>query len=706
MSITIPQGGTVAGRSASVQIDMPDVGAVISRVGSAVAEKMGAIDQEQRAVRVSRAKIEMTKELGLEYQRISQLGDPAQIDAEWKLAEASIRDKFVNQKDEKGRQIWRPNEADALGLTAMDLGAQHAFNLGARNITLHESQQTADWMETRADLTTSAASADPVTMETLLQEGYARIDQRVEKGLILPDEGVTEKQALEAEVMSSRLTTAMAANPYAAQSDLNAGVYDALGPEKVASAKVNIGTAIAAQATADAKAAEAATRARSDALGKAMGKMADGMFAGRLVDGMEYVANATDEMKANPEWPKLEAAYNLFVEIPDLNTKTIVEFNALIAEEKQRKTNGEDWDNKRLTTLIEMRDKRVKGLTTDPKATLVEAGVITPTDLSFDPANPEAFATNLSDAISQNTHARETGQTSRSAIFTNDDRAALKSVLAPGADADAKEALATAIVMGAKGDTAAVLTDLEADPTFSRAVKILSLTGDTEVAKSILRGQQKLDLDTTLKLPRGDQIAYFDDFTGGAFDDASVQLRNELMAAANAIFADKSKGLDMDDPSVVKGMYDASLQVLFGAQSDRNGDYSVGGMHEVNGSKTVLPYGVTLGSVEGAWARLEDELAGRGTVIAAWPNVGAKLDPPPADPLRSFRAASIYDGAVPELGKDPAGRFAALTLRRVGESEVYELMVEKGGRMEPIRIQGTDRAYRFRLKDLVYGVQP
>jgi hypothetical protein len=78
--------------------------------------------------------------------------------------------------------------------------------------------------------------------------------------------------------------------------------------------------------------------------------------------------------------------------------------------------------------------------------------------------------------------------------------------------------------------------------------------------------------------------------------------------------------------------------------------------------------------------------------------------PKAADPLRAFKAASIY-GGVPDMGGDPAAFFEGLTLHRLGETEVYEFHYESGGRMIPVR-QTDGTAYRFRLKDLIRGAQP
>lgn len=702
MSITVPQGGTVAGRSASVQISQPDIGGFVAQQADFVAQKFGQIKAEQRAVVTAQAQLDMTKELGEERLRFEQMTDPAQIDAEWPEVEARIRDKYIGAKDANGNPLLTPQEADALGLTLQDLSGKHALALGERVYKLTDSQAAAAWSSAQLDIVNTAATADPDTMAALIEYGEAAIDRL--PGL-MPDQKETQKQALRAEVANARVISAIDRDPVTALEDLRAGTYDAIGAEAKAQRIATAQAEIDRRAAAEATLAEAEAAKRTDAIGKRLDTIADLSLKGRVVIDEEELKNP--EVQAHPDYPKARAAVALRDEIPNLMTMTLADLDQQIAAEKKRPVT-EEWENQRLVVLQSLRDKKATALTTDPKAALTEAGVIPATDLSFDPDNPEGFAAALAESISLSKHAREKGHTDRSAIFTVEDRAALKSVLAPGADADAKAALATAIVMGAKGDATAVLSDLEADPTFKRTVKILGLTGNEEMAKTILRGQQKLDNDATLELPRADQISIFDDATGNVFADAPVDLRVELMAAAAAIYADGARGIDPTaDPAAAEELYRASLQRLLGAQTDRNGSYTVGGLQEVNGALTVLPYGLPTGAVEGAWSKIEDGLS---QIDPAWWQKEVHLGPEntratPPDPLMPFKVASI-DGGLPDLGKDPAGRFATLTLRRVGESDVYELVREQNGRMVAVPVQGKDYAYRFRLKDLVYGVQP
>jgi hypothetical protein len=722
--ITVPQAGIVAGRSADIRIETPDIGGFVSQAAGAVAQKMGQIDQEQRAVRMSRAKIEMTKALGQEYQRISQLGDPAQIDAEWPQAEARIRDQFLNQKDERGRPVWRPDEADALGLHAMDLGSRQALALGERNITLHQSQQTADWLETRADLTTSAATADPVTMETLLKEGYARIDAQVAAGLMLPDKAVTEKQALEAEVMNARLITAIDQDPAATVAAIDAGTYNALGPEAVAQRRATAQAEVDRRAAAAATAAEVETKKRTDDIGNRLDTIGELTAAGRKVADVDFVLNAPDEVKANPKYPRALARVKLGQEIPNLDLMTPAQLDALIAAEKDREI-VEDWEAERLPTLIEMRDRKATALATDPKGALAASGLPAPEIPQFDPSDTEGWSAALRESLSFDAFQRDKGYSDQSAIFTKEQKTELQAVLAPGADAAPKVALMTAILNGAGGNAGEVLTALEADPVSRRALKVLGTTQDPALTEGILRGQQKLDGKTVVPPSRKEQILAFDAMTGGAFDDAPA-VKAEIMEAALALYADSAAGIDAETTAsegwIADGaaydLYQQSVQRLLGAQPDRTGGLTVGGLQEVNGGLTVLPVGVSVAQIEDSWDAIGNRLAGgvwdtsRGQgewVYAApegfdAPDAELKAEPTADVRLAPFKAASIY-GGVPDLGANPSQMWDMVTPRRVGETDVYELVYEQNGRIFAVPEAGGNGAYRFRLKDLMRGAR-
>lgn len=724
MSITIPQAGSVAGRSADIRgLDQqPDLGGFVADVGAAVAQKMGEVQAKQRAVVVENTRLDMTKELGEERLRFEQMTDPAQIEAEWPEVQARIQEKYINGKDENGKPLLSPEEAQALGLTFKDLGMKHGFALGERTIKLTDSQAVAAWDAARLDIVNTAATADPDTMAALIDMGEAAIDRL--PGL-MPDERQKQKSALRGEVANARATTALDQDPIAFIEAAEAGTYDELGPERVAQLKVTAQAEADRRAAADAKLTEAELKKRDDAIGDRLTQIGDLTSKGRKVSDVDYVRNPTPEVKANPKYPAAAAAVALADEIPDLNVKTVAELDALIAQEEKREITH-DWEHQRLPVLKALRDKKAEALATDPKSALTDIGA--PPLPEFDPADPDSFAAALREAVSFDGWQREKGYSEQQAIFSKSDKASLQAVLAPGADAGPKVALMGAILQGTGGNPTEVLAALEADPVTRRAAKVLGVTQDARLTEAILRGSQKLDGKTVVPPSRKEQILAFDQMTGGVFDDVPA-LKAELMEATLALYADGAAGIDGETTAADKSglnliadesaytLYQQSVQRLLGAQADRNGDLTVGGLQEVNGGLTVLPVGVAVQDVEDGWQLLTDQLNGRvydaalnqtGDMAGADPSAlregFAAPIPEAADPLRAFKTASLY-GGVPDLGKSPGQRFQGLTLRRVGETDVYELVREQNGRLIPVPEVGKDYAYRFRLKDLMRGAR-
>lgn len=711
--ITVPQGGSVAGRSADIRgLDQqPDMGGFISQVGSAVAQKMGQIREQQRTVVVEKTKLDMTKEQGEAYQRVAQLTDPAEIETAWAAEQAALRKKYVNGKDAAGNPLLTPEEADALTLTFDGLAVKHGFALGERTVKLTESQQAAAWSAARLDIVNTAATADPDTMAALVEYGEAAIERL--PGL-MPDQKQAQKEAFRAEVTNARAITALDQDPVGFIAAAAAGTYDPLGGERKAQLMVTAQAEADRRAAAATKQAEADAAARTSALSKRFGEIAGMESKWLKTTDRDYVMNAPAELQAVPGWAEARASIQLNDELPQIDTMTVAELDAQIAAETG-KTYTYDWEAKRLDVLKTKRDKLATEAATDPKAAAIARGVIAPKgSLEFDPSDPTSFAAGVAEAVSHADYLKGKGFATGSAIFTKDQAAPLKEVLAPANDAAPKVAMLGAIIAGTNGNVAPVLGALEADEVTRRTAKVLALTGDTGLATSILRGNQRLQDGQKTVIPPSlkDQVMMFDAMTGGVFDDAP-QLKAEIMEATLALYADGARSIDGETQStdgyVADGaaysLYQQSLQRLLGAQPDNNGALTLGGLQEVNGQLTVLPVGVPVQAVEAAWESVTSRLEGRMAGGAGRGGAGAGATRTDAD-YSAFAGASIYPGSLPDLGADPAARMATLSLKRIGETDVYELVYEQGGRLIKVPEQGSNGPYRFRLTDLVRGHTP
>ncbi len=707
MAITIPQAGTIAGRSASIQVPQPETGGLIAEFGNRMLEKGMAWKKAQDDAAILRDTVAATRDMGEARLRAEQISDPAQIGPAWETEVGSIREKYITPDTP-------PEVAAALDLAITDLEGKHGLKLGEKVINLTQSQQQAVFIEALDQITTTAATADPTTFAALGDIGVARIDAEVAAGRMDPATAAQEKIKLRQGMYSNRAATALQADPAAFLAAAEAGEYDALGGDGITSFKLAAQQELDRRAAAAAKAAEADAKKREDAIGARLDVIADGAQKGRVVEDEAYM-NAP-EIMAHPKWAKAKAMVELRKEVPSLDVMTPAQLDGLIKAEEQRPIT-ETWENERLTVLKGMRDKKTAAYATDPKSAAAASSLPAPALPDFDPADPAPFAAALSESLSFDSYLKDQGYSDRSAVMTADERARLKAVIDPRAEAAPKVALAEAILSGAGDKAGQVLAEVDADPVFRRGVKVLGLTGDRALTEAIMRGGQKVADKTAILPPRKEQLLIFDQMTGGVFEDAPA-VKAEVMDAALALYADGAAGIDGEtqaaegwiEDGAAYTLYQQSVQRLLGAQPDRSGKLTIGGLQEVNGSLVPLPPGVSAAAADDAMDRLGKQLmGGRFRAEGEAYNYGSAdysaqwdFSNPTDDAARfaPFKAASLY-GGLPDLGADPATAFSTLGLRRVGETDVYEFTYERSGRLYAVPMQGTDRAYRFRLTDLL-----
>jgi hypothetical protein len=708
--ITIPQGGNIAGRAAQLTpAPASDLGGVIADVGSAVAEKFGAIKAQQDQVAMQRTQLDITLEAGREVQRFNQMTDPAQIEAEWPVFVQGLQDKYVNATGPDGKPLLTPEQSAALGLTIQDLTTRHGLALGDRAIALTQSQQTAAWIEAKADITTEAATADPDTLLAMIELGEGAIDQRLANGLIMPDDAATEKAAFRAEVYGARLTSAISADPARALADLQAGEYNDLGAETVASRIVSAQTEIDRRAAAAIKADEAAIAEQNRAIGERLTTMTALFGKGATVADEDMLNDPL--VQSHPDYPKAVAARDLARETPGIRQMTPAQLDAAIAAERAA-PKSETYQTERLDVLTAWRDAAAKGWTTDPVAQARTSELAVP---PIDVADPASLATGLAQRLTFATTLQQQGyvRDPRAAVLDEAERTALRAITAPDADVQPKLDLAMALAQGTGGNPEFLTRIIGADPVFAEATRLMVETGSSEVAASMLRGQQRVATDAAIVPPKGDQIALFNDITGGVFEDdprASAQIR----AAAEALFADTVFGLDVADPNnaqAVNVAYSTAVQRVTGATPDANGDLTVGGVQPLRDGMVRLPPGVPLADVETALESVEGQLRGwLDSDTADQPLMDDLGQPLPRtntpDPLRALRAASV-DGRVPALaGLDPDDNgdlFASLQIEPVpGTRDQYRFVYPQGGR-PTILGDANGLEYRFRMADLIRG---
>lgn len=699
MAISMPKAGTIAGRSASLQVAQPETGTALADFGSRMQQHALRWKADQQEKQVQRTQLAMTRDMGTARIEVEQLGDPVEIGQTWDQRQAEIRAKYITDETP-------PEVAAALDLGLQDLGNRHGLALAGKVAGLEKSKQEADWIEARDAIVLDAATADPTTFGALIELGEAAIENRVKAGLTDPAGAAQEKIALRQEVFGSRAMAEIDRDPAAWMEAAEAGDYDALGGTDLSAMKVSAQNAIDRRAKEAENAVKVEKTERDRQIGARLTAITSLAHKGQIAVDETYLSDP--EVMAHPGWAEARAAVQLRDEQPGIAQMTVAELDQLIAAEKTR-PKKEAWETARIEVLTKQRDTAAAAYAADPVSAARSAGLPVPDLPVFDPEDPAAFADALMRRTGFDDFAREGGYSKGPAIFSIEEKKALKTVLDPKAEAGPKVALAQSIIAGTQGRPAEVLASLDADPVFRRSVQLMAIPGNAGLAEEILRGQQKSQLKTVVMPPPKEQKLIFDTVSGGAFD-ANPALKAELMETALALYADSAAGIDAETQSAegwiadgaAYSAFQTAIQRSLGATPDRNGNLTIGGLQEIQGAQVVLPAGVPAADAEAMFDNLDVQLRGgfRDPTVqtGGW---SFNEDSPYRndDAMRAFKAASLYKG-IPDLGANPSAFLQGLTLHRVGETDVYEFRYQSGGRSATVA-QTDGRAYRFRLSDLI-----
>jgi hypothetical protein len=710
MTLTVPTSGVIGGRSANVQIATPDTGAVISEFGSKIAALGTQWKDAQDDFKTRSTQLSMTSDLANARLEAEQAGDPVASGQIWDQRKAEIAQKYL-PVDANGKSTLSPKQAEALQLTFQGLDGQHTFALAEKSVNWTRSKAQANWMQSRDQITTLAVTADPESFAAYLALGEAEIAAQEAQGLMDPAAAEANRQALRQDLFRGRADAQIDADPEAFLAAADKGEFDAMGGELLSSRRDAANKEIARRNAAALKAAEAEAEQKNKAIGDRLTDMSS-MFA----EGLKVTDEALlsdPEVQAHPKFAEAMAAKSLRDEMPNIRQMTPAELRAAIAaEEAAPKTHK--YQAERLATLRTWEAEATKRWNTDGPAAARSAGLPVPDLPAFDPAAPEGFAKGIGERIAFDSFQRKQGYSTGQAIFSPDETAQIKAVLAPEAAAQPKLAMAQAILAGSSGQPEAVTGIIGADPVFSRALRLLRDTGNAGLVTQMLEGQQKEKLGTISLPPKPQRQMILADVLGDSFAASPAQ-EAEIMEAASALYAANAAGVNPDgssgivpfaDDTEAQDMFRMAVQQVTGASADRSGNLTIGGLQEFNGSKVVLPAGVPVASVESAWDVVDNHLRG-----AVWDEKYQDFNFTPgngADPMRALKAASI-DQSAPSLGSGSAAyvRWREARPVRVGDTDIYELVITRDGRTFKVPREGDPqgRAWRFRMPDLLRGAQ-
>jgi len=706
MTLTIPRAGVIAGRAPQLTPEQPSqFGAGLSALGDKMAEMGTKYKAEKLDFQGKKIQIDLARDLSAARLEAEQQGDPEAIGATWDTRKTEITQRYLNGKDEAGNPIVPEALRPGIELTAAELDNRHTDALARKSAGLVQSQRAASWVETYDRVALEASKADAETAGAMLEVADDALAQAVANGAMTPEEGAKARISLRESVATGRAVTLMETDPDAFLQRADSGEFDDLGGEGLARAKAKAQADIYRAAAAAKTAAKVAAKAEETEISKRLDEMSDMMFKGFTLTDEAYLNDP--RVMANPSYGKAVAAKALQVEIPAIKQMTIPELDAQIAIEEAA-PKSRKYQLERIDLLRSWRDAAVTKWNTDGVEQARRAKLPVNDLPAFDAQAPNDFAAALPQRIALDKFATETKRTTTQAMFSLQEKSQLDVVLDTKAEAGPKLELARAILAGAKGDAGRVMTVLGVDPTFRRAAWAIENTGDSALAESILRGKQKAELKTViLPAPNMMQKA-FDEATGGAFDN-NPTFKSEILDAATALYADQAAGIDPEsqsgtgwlDDSTAIDLFTQSVQRVTGAQPDRNGSLTIGGVQSINDGFVSLPVGVAAKSVEDALDNLSQHLRGQRRSAEGWDSSPTATPP---DILRAFKAASV-DGRVPAFGANPQDTFADLTLQRLmtrdgRETDQYVFMRSDKGRSVPVS-DANGVEYRFRLPALI-----
>lgn len=735
MSLTVPQAGVIAGRSADVRVATPDIGDAVAEFGRSIMQREQKLKDERNQLTARRTQLDIARDLGQARQEVEQSSDPDEIDSAWQAKSAEIRARHLGP-DENGQPRYDAKTAAELDLSFTELNDRHGLALGNRAIGLRQSQREAAYVDFQADITARAAVADPDTLGAYVDMGAAAIDDRLATGGISPEQAAKEKAALSESIYSARAKQMILDDPdgflAATQPDDQGGVgpWAAMG-SGLADYRISAQREVDRRAAAAAEDAKAEVKLQNTAITKRLTEMTGLFSEGHTVTDEQYLVSPELAENPDPEVQKAlaeaKAGQSLRDETPGIQSMTVAQLNAAIDAEMSR-PKTQEWETERVTVLRKWRDELEAKADSDYISVARQAGQNPPDLPDFDPENPAAFVDGLAKRIAYDADATSRSRTRTQAIVSQDEKARLKAVLDPKADPGPKIALARSLLAASGDKFDRVAGVLEADPVFTRATRAMAATGNPALAESILRGQQKAQLGS-VNLPSEKQmVSIFDQQTGGAFD-GSPKMKAELIGAARALYADSASGVNPDgadsiipfmDDEDAQNLFYTSVQRVLGVSADGGGKLTVGGLQEVNDRPVWLPPGVSARDADQAWEAL-GHLAGgatrnagynyeAGDYSANWDYSGADQRPA-AERLAVFYKAGIDKGRVPEFGKDPTRWFpSAFPVKArdprtgaVAEGDSYELHYLRNGRAYPIPDQ-YGYPYRFSLKQLLREV--
>ena len=650
MKLPQPIAGTSPGRAARAQTVQPSqTGAAMGQLGETMFKVGTAIEADRLDREFARAQVDLTRDLNDLRLEVEQMGDPDAADRHFRDRSNALRDTYLTGTTEDGRPRISERNAERFGLAFEDLANRHAFQVGARNLALRQSQRLATYNDYVAEAVRGAANADADTREVFIANGEQIIAGLLESGAIDPEGAQKLRADLASNVTWQAAVQKASDNPAEFLERADAGEWDQLHPKVLAEMRLSVQANLAKAAASEAREAEAARRLEVKTTKGELSRIASLSDSTRLapddlafVNSPQVVAMAEENPEVALERNKVLARMSIDQSMPDWEKLSPTQLAALILEERAKPVTHE-YQEERLEVLEDLYAARTKALADDPVAALTKDMGYKIPPLQLD-GSLEDLAQDLYTRSLSMRDFQESGYLDEFVVFSNDEARAIKARLASDADPQDRFELveSMAAVLGADGPD--VVFRATGNRTVAHAVDLSVWGGSRDAIADILTGEKKI-ADGTANRPNASSFREaFYDLTTGRFE-GQPELQARLLRAAEAIYVVNAPV--EDSGSIDSDLARAAINRALGGDG-RDSDLARGGIASIDPPGLVNQYELILPpSVQARAARRRiDEIWGGD----------------PAAASAAFSAAARAAGAQIDLGDDPGAILGDLTI--------------------------------------------
>lgn len=648
--LTLPNAGTSPGRAArAVPLTGDNSGELISQLGDVMLDAGLKLEAEKLDRSFRRNQVDMTRDLNDLRLQVEAIGDPDQSSAAWDEGLADLRRSYMAPGEDGALRV-HPKNAEQFTLAFDDLANRHAYKVGARNLSLRQSERAATYDRYVFEATRAGATADVQTRQTMIEAGEEQIAALQLSGVWDAEQAEAARQDLRTGMASGAALEAMNGDPERFLQRLDAGEFDDLEPTARARYRVAATDALAKDALAAQKLAEKAAKDHRDAVNSDLSRIASLGDTTRLDPRDRAFVDSKDVRdlaKVDPEVDlarrKVLARMSLDEDKDLYSALSPVELRRVIADERARPVRHK-FQEERLQVLEEHLDRVEGAVNADPIGHVRDVLGIKVPDLVIGDDIAD-FERGVAARKQLSGWMMDRGFIKGDVLFQPEERKQIKAALAADQDPAARQTLIAGLTRQLGPAAMTVLEAATGDKATAHTASLVAFGAAPDVVADILTGQKRM-ADGTANRPSDAALSeVFDSVTDGMFGDQH-ELQARIMRAAEAIYAE-------ENPHADSGKVDSD-ELRKAVNRALGGDGAIGGLVDVNPRgarneyKVPVPPGVSEQALDMTMGALAIGLRRRPVRNDAGEVTGIN-----AADLSPFVAASI-NGAAPDFGDGSA----------------------------------------------------